>query len=1005
MRRSLQALIAAVLCGSAAAAALPSAQQALADSARLWEARGRDDLAHEALEKLLRARPGDPDVYVRIGLLELRSGRIADAAARLKQLKQDDPQSLATQELADAYRLATTDRMRMASVRRLLEIGKDDEAVAGLKELFPNGPPQGELGMEYYGILGRRSQNWAEARAGMERLVREHPDDPQYQMALADLLSRRDQTRAQALNLYAALSHREDLKPQEFMDAWHGAIRRSSSSQASSASLREYLARAPDDTQVAQRLAARERAQQRLAALGLDTGDTNVLLKRADGAAAAQHWPAAEDLYRKILLLEPDNSSAEDGLARTLAEQGRVQEALDQLAKQASAHPQRAHGSNFTRARLLRDRGDTEAAAGQLDAARADLAAAIALTPADPWLRYDLAKLELAQDNSGRGRELFEQGMAVAPQDPQMRYAFALYVSSLDAPQEALQLVDGIPPAQRSDGMRELDARLRQQLQRAEVEELADAGRWIDAHQRYSDLAAAYPDDLGLQLAYARFLDHGDDAASTDVVLNQVDALAPADDLDHRLESLRLRRNTANWPRAERASAVLLGQAPNDPRVLRAAGQVAQAQGQNIEALAFYRRAADIAPANDPDRAEIERLLASAQSERIEEQRDRLAYVATSIDLQEKPGDPGVSHFTDLEVPVELRWPLDRKSYVWAHLDTAHIESGILPANYDAAALYGKVQAYGPNSLADFPNGSEQSQTGESVALGYHSDRYRFDLGSTPLGFLVQNVVGSAEFDDSIGPLDWFAGLSRRPVNSSYLSYGGARDPVTGEVWGGVIKSGLSVGVGHDASKWGANASAGYSLLDGRNVESNKELSARAYGYRVLYGTDNLELSAGLSATYWAYDKNLRYYTFGQGGYYSPQSYLSLGLPVNLEGRWGRLAYQLRSSVSHSNTREDATPFYPNNPELQQQALNSPLPSGYGQPIYASSSGSGIGYDVRSILEYKLTRRWFLGSRFEIDRSAYYSPNYYTLYLRYEFRPHDWAIDFPPRPIIPYSQY
>jgi hypothetical protein len=81
------------------------------------------------------------------------------------------------------------------------------------------------------------------------------------------------------------------------------------------------------------------------------------------------------------------------------------------------------------------------------------------------------------------------------------------------------------------------------------------------------------------------------------------------------------------------------------------------------------------------------------------------------------------------------------------------------------------------------------------------------------------------------------------------------------------------------------------------------------------------------------------------------------------------------------------------------------LPSGYGQPIYASSSGSGIGYDVRSILEYKLTRRWFLGSRFEIDRSAYYSPNYYTLYLRYEFRPHDWAIDFPPRPIIPYSQY
>ncbi len=1005
MRRSFQALIAALLCCGAMAAGLPSAQQALVDSARLWEAQGRADLAHDALEKLLRARPSDPQAYVWIGLLELRSGRIKDAAARLSQLKKDYPQSPITQELADAYRLATTDRLRMASVRRLVEIGQNDDAVAGLKELFPDGPPQGELGMEYYRILGSRRQDWPQARAGMERLVREHPDDPQYQFELAGLLSQHDETRAQSLSLYAALSQRQDLKPLEFMDAWHSAIRRSSSGQTSAASLRDYLARAPDDKEAAARLAARERARQRLTALGLDTGNTDVLLRRADGLAAAQHWPAAEELYRKILLLEPDNGSASDGLARTLVEQGRTQEALDQLARQASAHPKRAHSSNFARARLLRARGDAEAAAGQIEAARVDLAAAIALTPDDPWLRYDLAKLELAQNNSSRGRELFEQGMTVAPQDPQMRYAFALYVSGLDAPQEALKLVDGIPPAQRSEGMRELDARLRQQLERAEVESLADAGRWIDAHQRYSDLAAAYPDDLGLQLAYARFLDHGNDAASTDVVLNQVDALAPRDDLDHRLESLRLRRSTANWPRAERASAALLAQAPNDPRVLRAAGQVAQAQGQNLQALAYYRRAADTAPANDPDRAEIERLLASAQRDRIDDARGRLAYVATSMDLQEKPGDPGISHFRDLEVPVELRWPLNPKSYVWAHLDTARIESGTLPADYNSAALYGKVQAYGPGSLAQFPNGAEQSQTGESLAVGYHSDRYRLDLGTTPLGFLVQDVVGSAEVDGSAGPLDWFAGLSRRPVNSSYLSYGGARDPVTGEIWGGVRKSSLSLGIGHYASRWGANASAGYSLLNGRNTESNQELSARAYAYRILYSSDNTELSLGLSATHWAYDKNLRFYTFGQGGYYSPQSYISLGVPVNLEGRWGRLAYQLRGSVSHSNSSEDDSPFYPHNPELQQLALHSPLPSGYSRPVYDGGSGSGIGYDIRSILEYKLSRRWFVGSRFEIDRSAFYAPNYYTLYLRYEFRPHDWAIDFPPRPIIPYSQY
>jgi len=89
----------------------------------------------------------------------LRSGRIKDAAGRLSQLKKDYPQSADTQELADAYRLATTDRLRMASVRRQVEIGQEDDAVAGLKQLFPNGPPQGELGMEYYRILGSRRQD------------------------------------------------------------------------------------------------------------------------------------------------------------------------------------------------------------------------------------------------------------------------------------------------------------------------------------------------------------------------------------------------------------------------------------------------------------------------------------------------------------------------------------------------------------------------------------------------------------------------------------------------------------------------------------------------------------------------------------------------------------------------------------------------------------------------------------------------------------------------------
>ena len=37
------------------------------------------------------------------------------------------------------------------------------------------------------------------------------------------------------------------------------------------------------------------------------------------------------------------------------------------------------------------------------------------------------------------------------------------------------------------------------------------------------------------------------------------------------------------------------------------------------------------------------------------------------------------------------------------------------------------------------------------------------------------------------------------------------------------------------------------------------------------------------------YSKNLRYYTFGHGGYFSPQRYFSLSLPVEWSGRSGNL--------------------------------------------------------------------------------------------------------------------
>jgi hypothetical protein len=62
-------------------------------------------------------------------------------------------------------------------------------------------------------------------------------------------------------------------------------------------------------------------------------------------------------------------------------------------------------------------------------------------------------------------------------------------------------------------------------------------------------------------------------------------------------------------------------------------------------------------------------------------------------------------------------------------------------------------------------------------------------------------------------------------------------------------------------------------------------------------------------------------------------------------------------------------------------------------------------YSFGGALEYRVNPHLYAGGRLEADHTAYYSPNYFTAYLRYMFDPESGPVPYPPRPIRPYSQY
>jgi hypothetical protein len=88
-------------------------------------------------------------------------------------------------------------------------------------------------------------------------------------------------------------------------------------------------------------------------------------------------------------------------------------------------------------------------------------------------------------------------------------------------------------------------------------------------------------------------------------------------------------------------------------------------------------------------------------------------------------------------------------------------------------------------------------------------------------------------------------------------------------------------------------------------------------------------------------------------------------------------------------------PYYPTDSSLQS----------VGNPVYAGGSGHGSGYSVGGALEYRITPQLFGGARFGIDRSAYYTPNFAGLYLRFVFDSQRGNVPFPPDPVKPYSRF
>ncbi|WP_324051703.1 cellulose synthase complex outer membrane protein BcsC [Aeromonas caviae] len=977
-----------------------------------------------ALEALNRQYPGEPRVRGGLARLYLAEGRRQGAQNLLREMARDPYQRDEAAEiwLADIESLPIGPGSIAALQEYMVLFGEGDTTKA--EQLLAT--QEEKWASPAYRARQSALASTAGGGASISRLQRAlaaNPGDPELMGALGQAYSRNDQRALAIAQFERVLAHPEVTDK----DKWRSLL----------ATNRYWLL-------VSQGRSALEREQWDEAAtlyrraIAQDGREPEAWLGLGDSERGRHRDADAESAYRKALAM---GSARERALARLfdLYKEQDPARALALLEQQGTPGMQ-AEGRRL-KAGLLQEEADQLDRAGKVAVALRLREQALALTPEEVWLAYRVADTRARLGEAGSGERLLRERLAAHPQDATLRYATALYLSGQDKMVAARGVLAAIPRSGWTQDMDALDQRLArdevlarararheagddegaerllQPLQPDEevslmlAEWATDRGAYALAEQRYQEVLARTPQQPEARLGMAELAQTRGDLAKARHWLPAwpVSPLPP--------EGANYYRRVANLYQAlgegETARAIftdyepLVAMQPASQQTAlfwRDAARQRVAEHDVEGALVRDRKglvAAGLAPREDLEGGELTRLARSQDGEgwlasglRSDLDRHyRQSQTTFSLD-SDYWGSSGTGGYSDLRAltqMAQLDTPLAGGT-AFGRLELVDMDAGNLPDSPYRAQ-------FGTCAARDCRGDAHQQSRGTTLAAGWQRGAWAFDLGTTPLGFEVVDWVGGATLTGDWHTLGWGMTLSRRPVSSSLLSYGGTVDPGTGISWGGVRANGIRLDLSRDLGGavgfWG---SAQQHLLTGKNVPDNWRTRLMGGGYYKLVNETHRRASVGLSTMLWHYQQDLGGYTLGQGGYYSPQGYFSLSVPVSYRQRTPDWSWELGGSGSWSYARTDDSRRYP---------LEGLLPSGLrdrNAPVKGGCS-SGFGYTLNGVVEHRLTEHWRIGGRVDIQQADDYAPSHVPLFLRYTFKPWQGDLDMPPRPLTPYADF
>jgi predicted Zn-dependent protease len=975
------------------AAADPNAASRQAAFARM-EAGGIADAARQ-FQAILAASPNDPDALGGLGVVRLREGNETEARRLLERAVAADPTGGRQWKRAlDAASYSTDVAEARAKLRRSDLEGADEAARrAAMRDVDDNSDAEvvlGELALRrgdpagaearFRNALSRRP-NFSPAGTGLNAALRAQGRPAEASVARAGPTAPRAGGGTVTANATA--------------NSYRAEAARVADPAAAAALLRNAVAAAPDDPWTRLDLARALRRQGR-GAEGRALMDE--LASRVTNPDAA---------YAAALLAEEDGRLPDADAMLSRIPPNRRSPDMSRLASRIRAQREVLSASALLASNPIEGRFRLLALAARPD-------------PAGSTATAVIRAFGNANDRPGAVEAARVATIAnrAAGTTARIAIASALLGAGLDA--EATALADETEAAGASAEQRRDLAAIRAGAAIRASDRLSEAGDQASAFERLRPVLTNAPDNNEARLALSRLYLGARQPAEALRVSEAVLARDPRN-LDARRGAVEAALTMNDRRRAETLLAEAQAANPRDSRVALLEARVARAGGDDTRArraleTAAALRAAELGPAargsapaadfSNPfirpgarptlvaGAAPADRISREIQTELAAVQNESGTRLAGSFGGRVRSGDPGLDRLAELSATLEAQVsPASLGGRITAAIQPVTIDSD--SPSVDVSAL----RRYGTNALNTNLVGSgaasaasrDTTASGVGLSATYaRGDWLRLDVGSTPLGFRNTNIVGGIEVAPRLSDnLRLRMVGERRAVTDSLLSWAGATDDRSAQSWGPVMRTG---GRGQVEVPLGAGylyAGGGYSVFEGDGVASNNRVEAGAGFAYPFVKNESGELTGGLDLVYFGYDRNLRYFTLGHGGYFSPQQYTSLNIPIDYRGRSGDISYRVGATVGYASYREDRAPYFPNNTAMQSQvealAASSACDPAVVTACYAGQSQSGFVGGLRADLDWALTPALTMGGALRYDKAANFDETRVLLRLMNRF--------------------